>query len=66
MQISQTFWKNLLVQSHQIASEKTLTDKTLSPGTLSLNSYYKNTWDESFGIDMFPFIDTLHTVCSSS
>ena len=37
MQISQTFGKNLLVQSHQIASEKILTDKTLSPGTLSLN-----------------------------
>ena len=32
MQISQTFGKNLLVQSHlQFASEKILTDKTLSP-----------------------------------
>ena len=49
MQISQTFGKNLPMQSHQFASEKILTEETLSPGTLSLN---KNTWDESFGIDV--------------
>ena len=41
MQISQTFGKNLLVQSHQIASEKNSSDKTLSPGTLTI-TYFLN------------------------
>ena len=39
MQISQTFGKNLLVQSHQIASEKNSSDKTLSPGTLIITYF---------------------------
>ena len=52
MQISQTFGKNLLVQSHQFASEKNLTSKTLSPGTLLTIKIHR--------------IYTLHTVCNSS
>ena len=56
MQISQTFGKNLLVQSHQFAGEKILTGKTLSPGTLFTIKIHGMNLLEL----MFPFIDTLH------
>ena len=56
MQISQTFGKNLLVQSHQFAGEKILTGKTLSPGTLLTIKIHGMNLLEL----MFPFIDTLY------
>ena len=56
MQTSQTFGKNLPVQSHQFASEKILTGKTLSPGTLLTIKIHGMNLLEL----MFSFIDTLH------
>ena len=49
MQISQTFGKNFLVQSHQFASEKNSYWQNFEPWD---PSYYKNTWDKSFAIEV--------------